>query len=109
MSEDAYFITRVNLEDERDQTLRDITYFGVADGVGSWRQYNINPREFSHKLMEECENILLEACHRDKDHSGGKFRRVIAPSDVLAQAYERVKAENIIGSVVLIVSRYLIV
>ena len=98
MSEDAYFCTRVHLEDENDQFLRDVTYFGVADGVGSWRQYGVDPRLFSHKLMEECENILLEACHRDKDIGGGKFRRVIPPADIIAQAYERVKAENIIGS-----------
>ena len=98
LSEDAYFCTRVHLEDEMDQVLRDVTYFGVADGVGSWRQYGVDPRLFSHKLMEECENILIEACHRDKDLGGGKFRRVIPPGDILAQAYERVKAENIIGS-----------
>ena len=98
LSEDAYFCTRVHLEDENDQFLRDVTYFGVADGVGSWRQYGVDPRLFSHKLMEECENILLEACHRDKDIGGGKFRRVIPPADIIAQAYERVKAENIIGS-----------
>mmetsp|Transcript_3396 Transcript_3396/g.9476 ORF Transcript_3396/g.9476 Transcript_3396/m.9476 type:complete len:688 (-) Transcript_3396:344-2407(-) len=98
LSEDAHFSTRVHLEDENDRVLRDVTYFGVADGVGSWRQYGVDPRLFSRKLMEECENILLEACHRDKDQGGGKFRRVISPGDILSQAYERVKAENIIGS-----------
>eukprot|EP00535_Pseudo-nitzschia_heimii_P002970 CAMPEP_0197194124 /NCGR_PEP_ID=MMETSP1423-20130617/28688_1 /TAXON_ID=476441 /ORGANISM="Pseudo-nitzschia heimii, Strain UNC1101" /LENGTH=532 /DNA_ID=CAMNT_0042647495 /DNA_START=725 /DNA_END=2323 /DNA_ORIENTATION=+ len=98
LSEDAHFSCRVNLEDETDEVLRDVTYIGVADGVGSWRQYGVDPRLFSHKLMEECENILLEACHRYNDVGGGKFRRVIAPGDILAQAYERVKAENIIGS-----------
>jgi hypothetical protein len=30
-SEDAYFVTRVKLPDEKDGTLRDVTYFGVAD------------------------------------------------------------------------------
>lgn len=98
LSEDAHFSIRVNLEDETDQILRDVTYFGVADGVGSWRQYGVDPRLFSHKLMEECENILIEACHRDKDLGDGKFRRVIPPGDILAQAHERVKAEKIIGS-----------
>jgi len=98
LSEDAHFSIRVNLEDETDHVLRDVTYFGVADGVGSWRQYGVDPRLFSHKLMEECENILLEACHRHKDLGGAKFRRVIPPGDILAQAYERVKAENIVGS-----------
>lgn len=98
LSEDAHFTTRVHLEDEKDRVLRDVTYFGVADGVGSWRQYGVDPRDFSRKLMEECENILLEACHRDNNISGGKFRRVISPGDILSQAYERVKAENVIGS-----------
>lgn len=99
LSEDAHFIAHVRLPDEKDGTLRDVTYFGVADGVGSWKEYNVDPREFSHKLMEECENIVLEACHREnRDPGGSKFRRVIAPSEILAQAYERVKAENVIGS-----------
>ena len=88
---------RVKLPDEKDGILCDVTYFGVADGVGSWREYNVDPREFSHKLMEECENILLEACHQ-RDQGGTKFRRIVAPAEILAQAYERVKAANVIGS-----------
>lgn len=102
LSEDAYFSCRVKLPDEKNGVLREVTYFGVADGVGSWREYGVSPKEFSHKLMEECENILLESCHRDdatkEKASGGKSRRLMAPTDVLAQAYERVKAANIIGS-----------
>jgi protein phosphatase PTC7 len=87
------------LPDEKDGTLRNVSYFGVADGVGSWREYGVDPREFAHKLMEECENILLEACHSTAhDEGGSKFRRVIAPGEILSQAYERVKAENVIGS-----------
>jgi len=69
---------------------------GVADGVGSWREYGVDPRIFSHSLMEECSNILQEASAPKQGCE--KFRRVIAPAEILAQAYERVKAENIIGS-----------
>jgi protein phosphatase PTC7 len=47
--------------------------------------------------MEECENVLLEACHTTPVE-GKKSRRVIAPADILGKAYDRVKAENIIGS-----------
>lgn len=126
LSEDAYFVARVRLPDETSAhhgenmvngnntasttptttTLRSYTYFGVADGVGSWREYGVDPREFSHKLMAECENILNEACH-DKQHfhtkrlgkvDGSKFRQVISPAEIIAQAYERVKADNIVGS-----------
>jgi protein phosphatase PTC7 len=81
--------------------LRSYTYLGVADGVGSWREYDVDPREFSHKLMSECENILHEACHDRKSLAkaeGTKFRQVISPAEIIAQAYERVKVENIIGS-----------
>jgi len=90
----------VKLPDEKDGTLRDVTYFGVADGVGSWRQYDVDPRDFSHKLMGECENILLEECQSQQlsGQGGSKFRRVLAPSEILSEAYERVKAENVIGS-----------
>lgn len=100
LSEDAHFVVSVKLSDEQDKSLRPLTYLGVADGVGSWREYGVDPRNFSHKLMEECKNILQEACH---DHGaaameGQKFRPVMAPAEVIAQAYERVKAENIIGS-----------
>lgn len=79
--------------------MQDVTYFGVADGVGSWREYDVDPREFSHKLMQECENVLLEACRSENSDKGGsRLRRVIAPAEILGEAYERVKAENVIGS-----------
>jgi protein phosphatase PTC7 len=97
LSEDAYFVSSAKLPDEKTGELRDFTYFGVADGVGSWREYDVDPRLFSHKLMEECENVLLESCHQDPTE-GKKSKRVVAPSDILAKAYDRVKNENIIGS-----------
>mmetsp|Transcript_13818 Transcript_13818/g.15344 ORF Transcript_13818/g.15344 Transcript_13818/m.15344 type:complete len:619 (-) Transcript_13818:355-2211(-) len=95
-SEDAYFVTAVNMKDEKNERERDVIYLGVADGVGSWREYGVDPRIFSHSLMEECSNILQEASAPKQGCE--KFRRVIAPAEILAQAYERVKAENIIGS-----------
>lgn len=100
LSEDAHFVARVKLPDGNDQTLRSLVYLGVADGVGSWREYDVDPREFSHRLMQECENILLEACHDNGATAveGRKFRLGISPAEVMAQAYERVKADNIIGS-----------
>jgi protein phosphatase PTC7 len=90
-------VSTVKLPDEKGSKNRDVTYLGVADGVGSWREYGVDPRLFSHKLMEECANILQEASATAKSGQE-KFRRMIAPAEILAQAYERVKAEDIIGS-----------
>ena len=39
LSEDAFFHTKVELPDGKDQELREFHYLGVADGVGSWREY----------------------------------------------------------------------
>jgi len=96
-SEDAHFVTAVKfMKDEKGERECDVIYLGVADGVGSWREYDVDPRMFSHSLMEECSNILQEASAPKQGCE--KFRRVIAPAEILAQAHERVKAENIIGS-----------
>jgi protein phosphatase PTC7 len=96
-SEDAYFVSILKLLDEKGEKSRDVTYLGVADGVGSWREYGIDPRQFSHRLMEECANILQEASGC-RTTGGEKFRRIIAPAELLAQAYNRTKEDNIIGS-----------
>lgn len=91
------FVCTVQLPDEQDHTLRSFTYLGVADGVGSWREYGVDPRQFPRRLLQECENILVEATGGGATDATG-FRQVISPATILAQAYERVKAENIIGS-----------
>ena len=31
---------------------------GVADGVGGWRQYGIDPGQFSMQLMQSCERLV---------------------------------------------------
>jgi len=47
--------------------------------------------------MLECENILKQ--NYDGGKKGGKnLNRIISPAEVLAQAHEQVKAENVIGS-----------
>lgn len=83
-------------------------YMGVADGVGSWREYGVDPRIFSNRLMRECENVILESSEETLNNS---FQRGsnsssftvhpttnIIPTDILSQAYQRVKDDNIIGS-----------
>lgn len=99
-SEDAHFVKTVNLPEEKDGEIIEMTYCGVADGVGSWREFDVDPRDFSHALMKECENVLAEAAHNVLNTNSriGKGRRGIRPGEVLAQAYERVKNQDIIGS-----------
>jgi len=97
LSEDSYFVRSVELPDGKDKTLKPYTYVGVADGVGSWHEYGVDPRLFSRTLMAESDNILLEAA-RNGQRDSKAFRHVSAPAEVMAQAYERVKAEDIIGS-----------
>lgn len=99
LSEDAFFQTDVFFPDAKDKAVRKFTYLGVADGVGSWREYGVDPREFSHRFMEECRNLLEEASqHEGKPADSQTFRQVLAPAEVMAQAYQRLKAENVIGS-----------
>lgn len=39
--------------------MKDILHFtGVADGVGGWRSYGIDPGEFSSFLMKTCERLV---------------------------------------------------
>jgi len=111
-SEDAYFVeeVKVNVDITEGNTIttetREVIYAGVADGVGSWREYDVDPREFSRKFMEECSNIVKEGCSRKasrKLRKGGSADdisrgRLLTPSEIMAQAYDRVKADNIIGS-----------
>ncbi|KAK2102589.1 hypothetical protein P7K49_020256 [Saguinus oedipus] len=34
--------------------------FGVADGVGGWRDYGVDPSQFSGTLMRTCERLVKE-------------------------------------------------
>lgn len=49
---------------------------GVADGVGGWRAYGIDPGEFSSYLMRTCERLVQM----------GHFK-LSEPGDLLAKSY----------------------
>lgn len=95
LSEDAHFVSEVELLDESGTNLQKLLYMGVADGVGSWREYGVDPREFSHKLIGECENVLEEASSHGES---GEKTNWISPAELLARSYERTKGANVIGS-----------
>jgi hypothetical protein len=31
---------------------------GIADGVGSWREHGVDPRAYSHRLMELADEFV---------------------------------------------------
>ncbi len=98
LSEDSHFVSEVELLGESGIDMQKLLYMGVADGVGSWREYNVDPREFSHKLMAECKNILAEASTQCSAVGGKNSCSMIAPVELIAQAYKRTKEANVIGS-----------
>ena len=51
---DAHFTIRVPGSDAEQSQV----YLCVADGVGSWRQYGVDPREFSHRLVENAQKVV---------------------------------------------------
>lgn len=64
--DDAWFTTNFNNAD----------VIGVADGVGGWRAYGIDPGEFSSYLMRTCERLVRM----------GHFK-MSEPGDLLAKSY----------------------
>lgn len=77
--DDASFITRHKSSD----------VLGVADGVGGWRTYGIDPSHFSYALMKTCERIVQT----------GHFNAT-SPSGIISAGYYELleNKEHIIGS-----------
>ncbi|XP_073982119.1 protein phosphatase PTC7 homolog [Rhodnius prolixus] len=77
--DDAWFTAKVKSAD----------VLGVADGVGGWRQYGIDPGEFSSNLMKTCERLVT--C--------GKFIES-QPSSLLARSYNELleNKQPVLGS-----------
>ncbi|KAL3809917.1 hypothetical protein ACHAXA_005331, partial [Cyclostephanos tholiformis] len=106
LSEDAHFVSEVELLGESGNHMQKLLYMGVADGVGSWREYNVDPREFSHRLMAECENVLSEASTQCSVVGGEADCSMISPAELMAQAYKRTKEANVIGSTTVCVALF---
>ncbi|CAB4065070.1 PTC7 [Lepeophtheirus salmonis] len=87
IGDDAYFVTRhLDDWDSRKHVI------GVADGVGGWRQYGIDPGQFSSCLMKSCERLVMD----------GKICSD-QPAKLLSQGYQKMQEfsgvkQQIIGS-----------
>ncbi|XP_046840868.1 protein phosphatase PTC7 homolog [Xenia sp. Carnegie-2017] len=77
--EDAFFIT----EDKVRNVL------GVADGVGGWRNYGIDPSLFSSALMENCKNLIEQGLLNDP-----------SPIEIMKEGYHEIfeNKEPLFGS-----------
>lgn len=77
--DDAYFIARHALAD----------VIGVADGVGGWRAWGIDPGEFSQSLMLSCERIVVTGSFSPSE-----------PAAIIARAYHELleNKSHILGS-----------
>jgi protein phosphatase PTC7 len=57
---------------------------GVADGVGGWREYGIDPSKFSSSLMETCKRLI----EKDKlDLNDDKNINSQTPIKILSHSY----------------------
>lgn len=67
-----------------------MTYIGVADGVGSWHQFNVDPRIYAQNLMKAAQEYIWK-----RASSGAP-----PPStqDVLTAAWEAVREQQTVGS-----------
>jgi protein phosphatase PTC7 len=73
----------------------------VADGVGSWRQYNVDPRLYSHRLVDNARKIIeSDFAHRALiQHSPFESDLdPIHPLDVIMDAWNLTTSEEVPGS-----------
>lgn len=68
--DDACFLVKHNNAD----------VIGVADGVGGWRSYGIDPSVFSRTLMTQCERMVKEGHFKPQE-----------PKEILKNSYEELK------------------
>ena len=108
IGDDAYFVTR-HIDDwdtnENNNVIKDspssssntsspllnnsADVIGVADGVGGWRQYGVDPGQFSTGLMKSCERLVKAG-----------YIKSNAPAKLLAQGFKEMQEykQQIIGS-----------
>ena len=57
-----------------------LTTSGVADGVGGWRDYGVDPSKFPRSLMSTCERLVQL----------GSFK-VREPTKILTDSYKEIQ------------------
>ncbi len=94
LSEDSHFSLSLTWPSVHSDTLELV---GLADGVGSWRRFNVDPRDFSRRLMHWAQVHVLSV----KPEPGAEPNvesRPPSPYEILRAAYEMTIEEGIVGS-----------
>jgi len=108
LCEDASFALKVSGKHQPTfKSQQSQTYLCVADGVGSWRHYGIDPRQFAHTLVSNAKRVIeSDAVQRDV-LGGGAFQEAglglfeqepIHPLDVIMDAWHMTTSDKIVGS-----------
>eukprot|EP01038_Epipyxis_sp_PR26KG_P007531 gene7531-10260_t len=112
LCEDAHFAIRVhgkgafgNSSDNSNKigssSASSYVYICVADGVGSWRQYGVDPRQYSHRLVENAQKIIESAVWHKELVGDSLFERdqdPIHPLDAIIDAWNLTTNDCVNGS-----------
>lgn len=108
LCEDASFALRVS--DKNQPTMKSQqsqTYLCIADGVGSWRQYGVDPRQFAHTLVANAKRVIESDAVQREVLGGGAFdqdglglfeQEPIHPLDVIMDAWHMTTTTEVVGS-----------
>ena len=82
-------------------------YLCVADGVGSWRTYGVDPRQYSHRLVTHAREVVeADFAHRHLLGSGPFAQAVLSgdgsasvhPLNVIHEAWASTTLDEVVGS-----------
>jgi protein phosphatase PTC7 len=62
--------------------------------VGSWREHGVDPRQYSHRLMELSEEFIKSMAPK----APNLMTPIVRPLDVLSSAWEAIGKEKVVGS-----------
>jgi protein phosphatase PTC7 len=84
------------------EPLQELLFMCVADGVGGWREYGVDPRQYAFALTENARQVVDEFCSTSL--AGGRDRQkeavasLLHPIDVLTKAWERTNSAGASGA-----------
>lgn len=87
LCEDAHFAIQTSTPESPSEGH---IYLCVADGVGSWREYGVDPRNFSHALVEHAKARIHTL--------DGAFPAPLHPLDIMIDAWTATVEAKVLGS-----------